>query len=51
MPTQLFITNTANANLGQRLRELISTSREMRALVGFFYRKARFHWVFAMKTG
>lgn len=37
MPTQLFITNTANANLGQRLRELISTSREMRALVGFFY--------------
>jgi hypothetical protein len=37
MPTHLFITNTANANLGQRLRELISTSRELRALVGFFY--------------
>lgn len=37
MPTHLFITNTANANLGQRIRELISTSREMRALVGFFY--------------
>ena len=37
MPTNLFITNGASGNLGQRLRELISTSREMRALVGFFY--------------
>jgi len=37
MPANLFITNGANGNLGQRLRELISTSREMRALVGFFY--------------
>ena len=34
MPTNLFITNTANSNLGQRLRELISTSREMRATEG-----------------
>jgi superfamily II DNA or RNA helicase len=37
MPTNLFITNGVSGNLGQRLRELISTSREMRALVGFFY--------------
>ena len=37
MPTNLFITNGTSGNLGQRLRELISTSREMRALVGFFY--------------
>jgi superfamily II DNA or RNA helicase/HKD family nuclease len=37
MPTNLFITNGSSGNLGQRLRELISTSREMRALVGFFY--------------
>jgi len=37
MPTNLFITNTADTNLGQRLRELISISHEMRALVGFFY--------------
>lgn len=37
MPANLFITNDAAGNLGQRLRELISTSREMRALVGFFY--------------
>ena len=37
MPTNLFITNGASGHLGQRLRELISTSREMRALVGFFY--------------
>ncbi|MCF7837429.1 MAG: helicase [Candidatus Marinimicrobia bacterium] len=37
MPANLFITNDASGNLGQRLRELISTSREMRALVGFFY--------------
>ncbi len=37
MPSNLFITNGASGNLGQRLRELISTSREMRALVGFFY--------------
>lgn len=37
MPANLFITNNASGNLGQRLRELISTSREMRALVGFFY--------------
>ena len=37
MPTNLFITNGESGNLGQRLRELISTSREMRALVGFFY--------------
>jgi hypothetical protein len=30
MPADLFITNTANANLDQRLRKLISTSRELR---------------------
>jgi superfamily II DNA or RNA helicase len=37
MPANLFITNDATGNLGRRLRELISASREMRALVGFFY--------------
>ena len=37
MPTNLFITNDGKGTLGHRLRELISTSREMRALVGFFY--------------
>lgn len=37
MPQSLFITNDENSNLGHRLRELISISSEMRALVGFFY--------------
>jgi superfamily II DNA/RNA helicase/HKD family nuclease len=37
MPTNLFITNDGKSKLSDRLRELISSSREMRALVGFFY--------------
>ena len=37
MPANLFITNDASGKLSDRLRELIGASREMRALVGFFY--------------